>query len=934
MNFRPNDDLSQVSLRRVTCIDDLAELKRWLSENRREILAVDTETGGLDWWKDDLRTIQLGDQDTGWCLDSDSWKGAAIELLGAYDADIVFHNMKFDLHYLETNGVKIDRRLVHDTRTMAHLVAPQWPTGLKPVSTRLVHRGAAAGQAALKKAMQEQRWTWATIPTDFGPYWQYAALDPVLTARIYGKLKPEVDEHFRDVYELEIAATLVLMGMERRGAHVDLAYCADMMQRLEPYLEQMRGWIKLEFGVGNPGSDKQVIAKLHEAGLTWEKKTEKGNVACDKEVLKSLPHPLARAILDYRDAQKLYGTYLKNFYNLTDSDGFLHASINPLGARTGRMSISRPSMQNLPRSQHPRNAIIARPEHTLVLCDYDQVEMRLLAHFAGEERMLEAIRYGDQMTDAGYTGYDVHSMNARGIYGLGQDEEVPKAQRNVTKNCVPLDTEALTPHGWVRHNKLRVGDSVLGYDREAKALRWTDVSDVYHGSDRVLGFAHRQLNELRSTPNHRWLRFDGSFVTTAELRDHPDERITLAAPCDADGFGDLTPDEAALIAWAYTDGSVRLPPSRSASGRVAVNIGQSELKYADVVRSLLGRLDALHREVVPKPDVPNPVHYFYIRTIVAEDIWKRAGLLDGATLVSTVAGLAPAARSAFLEAVMLAEGTTGQPRFSQNAGPVADALILAAFLEGHRPRTRTALSASGKAHTSVYLARPYTTGQRLTWADYGEQDVWCPETGLGTWVARQGDHVFVTGNSGFAKIYGAGIPQFARTAGISEPDAKAFLDLYDHRFPGVKRFQGEVARVAYARARDADDDLAWVRSPVGRRHPCETQKIYKLTNYLIQGTAADVFKQALVDLDRAGLSEYLVLPVHDEAIADVPLEEAEEYARAMQETMTNRTDFAVPLTTDCELVKRWGTKYVSINEDVWEAPDIEEMWVPSEEVTT
>ncbi|HEX5782580.1 MAG TPA: DNA polymerase [Solirubrobacteraceae bacterium] len=611
-------DLSGVRLRLVETIDDLHELKRWMG-GRRTVLGVDTETGGLDWWREPLRTVQLGDADTGWCMDARLWLGAARELIEAYEGPVAFHNAKFDMHFLETNGVDVGRHRVHDTRVMAHLLDPTKSTALKAVSARLVHRAAAAGAAQLKRAMSDAKWTWRTVPVDFGPYWQYAALDPVLTARLYDLFRPQVGASFGEVYELEMACQLVLMGMERRGARVDRDYCAAMMDKLEAYLLEMRSWIKYEFGVENPGSDRQVIARLHADGLRWDKKTEKGNVACDREVLQSLPHPFAAAVIQFRDATKLLKTYLKNFYELADADGLLHASINPLGARTGRMSISRPSMQNLPRSQHPRNAIVAREGNVLVLADYDQIEMRLLAHFAQEQAMIAAIRYGDQMTAAGHKGYDVHSMNARGIYGLGMDEPVPKQKRQVTKN------------------------------------------------------------------------------------------------------------------------------------------------------------------------------------------------------------------------------------------------------------------------------------------------------------------------SGFAKIYGAGLAQFARTAAIPEPEAKAFLELYDQRFPGVTRFQHEVIQVAVGRARasqrEGGDGMAWVTAPCGRRHPCEVRKTYKLVNYLIQGTAADVFKRALVNVDYAGLADYLVLPVHDEAVADVPADEAEEYGRELVKAMENRDDFAVPLTVDLEQYPVWGHKYVRDGEAIWLPPDIEETLV-------
>lgn len=590
------EDLSAVQLKLVETIDDAFALKRWLGE-RREVLAFDTETGGLDWWRDPLRLVQLGDEQTGWAIPV-TWLGFVIEVMAAYEGPIVAHNLKFDLHFLETNGVRLRRDLTHDTRIMAHLVNPARATGLKALARRLIHPNTILGERMLKDGMRENGWTWATVPYDFAPYWQYGALDPVLTARLYRRFAPTVRANYGWIYDIEIACQHVLADMERRGVRLDFGYIEPTLAAFDAYLTEMRAWIKLEFGVANPNSDPQVIDALQDRGMATylTKRTDKGNVSVDAEVLRSVPDPLARAILAFRDADKVANTYLRNYVGLANGD-LIHASINPIGARTGRMSVSRPSLQNIPRSEHPRNAFIARDGRRLVLSDYDQIEMRLLAHFAGEQRMIEAIRYGDWMTSQGYPGYDVHSMNARGIYGVSVDDPVPKKQRQVTKN------------------------------------------------------------------------------------------------------------------------------------------------------------------------------------------------------------------------------------------------------------------------------------------------------------------------SGFAKIYGAGTAQFARTAGITITEAETFLETYDRQYPGVTRFQSEVARVAMQRA--LQEDEPYVVAPSGRRHPTTKNKIYKLVNYLIQGTAADVLKRKLVELRMHGLDEYLVLPVHDEVIADVPKDDADEYAASLKAVMEDHESFAVPLTVDSEIVGCWGEKYRS-----------------------
>jgi DNA polymerase I-like protein with 3'-5' exonuclease and polymerase domains len=97
-------------------------------------------------------------------------------------------------------------------------------------------------------------------------------------------------------------------------------------------------------------------------------------------------------------------------------------------------------------------------------------------------------------------------------------------------------------------------------------------------------------------------------------------------------------------------------------------------------------------------------------------------------------------------------------------------------------------------------------------------------------------------------------------------------------------------------------------------------KAYKLVNYLIQGTASDIFKQQLVELDNHGLLDRFVLPIHDEVLFDVPTAEAEGYGRAVVEVM-DRTDYTVPLTTSADILERWGEKYDADNEvtpEEWE----------------
>ena len=107
-----------------------------------------------------------------------------------------------------------------------------------------------------------------------------------------------------------------------------------------------------------------------------------------------------------------------------------------------------------------------------------------------------------------------------------------------------------------------------------------------------------------------------------------------------------------------------------------------------------------------------------------------------------------------------------------------------------------------------------------------------------------------------------------------------------------------------------NEGVGYVRTRGGRILPCDEDRVYSLTNYLIQGSAAEVFKLNLLKLDQADLTDYLVVPVHDEIVLSVPEEDAQDVMKVVQDCMTTTEGWAVPLTSGVEgPFKRWGEKY-------------------------
>lgn len=421
----------EVYLHRVETLDEAFEMKRWLGERRPGWLAVDTESGGLDWWRDDLRLVQFGDEQHGWALEWSEWAGLIKECIREYEGPQLLWNVKHDLHFMEHNGIDVKRWWMHDGRAMTHLQEPWRQTGLKPTAKRLLGPYAGRGEEELKLAMMTGGYGYDTIPIDL--FWEYSAFDTVITARTGAKIWPGIQQSYRSIYDLELASTFVLTDMERRGIMTDRDW---MVRHLDEWTQQQDAIaIRLrDYWIGNPASDRQVEKSLREiAGWVPIVFTEKGNISMEREVLQGIGHPIADLVVEWRQLKRLR-EYVTQHLELAGPDGRLHCSINPLGARTGRESASRPNLQNLPRDdKRIRNGFVSTPGNVLLFADYDQIEGRIFADFSGDRNMIESIRYGDRMTNAGYDGYDLHSMAARMVFGIPVEQPVPKAFRSQAK---------------------------------------------------------------------------------------------------------------------------------------------------------------------------------------------------------------------------------------------------------------------------------------------------------------------------------------------------------------------------------------------------------------------------------------------------------------------------------------------------------------------
>lgn len=160
----------------------------------------------------------------------------------------------------------------------------------------------------------------------------------------------------------------------------------------------------------------------------------------------------------------------------------------------------------------------------------------------------------------------------------------------------------------------------------------------------------------------------------------------------------------------------------------------------------------------------------------------------------------------------------------------------------------------------------------------------------------------------YGKLYGAGPDTMADTAGVDVEQMRAVVDSFDNTYPGIKLFQKSIEQLGSDRVKA--EGVGYVRTQMGRVLPCDDDRVYSLTNYLIQATAAEVFKMNLIKMDQQDLTDLMVVPVHDEIVMSVPAGDVEEVKMITKECMTTSDGWEVPLTSGVDgPFENWGTSY-------------------------
>jgi DNA polymerase-1 len=393
--------------------------------SRHAVIGVDTETTSLSPFEGVVRLLQFSTPQQSFVLDLfevPALKHPGLrQLLTSTQPLKVFHNAKFDLKML-LHHHDVEVRGVFDTLLASQLIGAgriEGGHGLAAVSDR--HLG-----ELVDKSLQASDWSGPLSDAQY----EYAATDAELMLPLYEKLSAALNElGLEAVAALEFECILPMAAMELAGMAVDAECWRELVINLERAHDVLSDQLRRELAAGVPqltlfgeppninlDSPTQIIDALANMGIKVE-----GTRSWQLQSLST--HPAIEKLLEYRSVQKLLSSYgLGLLDHINPTTGRIHADFRQMGATGGRMSCSDPNLQQVPNTPEYRSCFRAPAGRKLVIADYSQIELRILADWSQDTALVKALLSGE----------DLHCVTASQMFGIAL-EQVSKDQRAAAK---------------------------------------------------------------------------------------------------------------------------------------------------------------------------------------------------------------------------------------------------------------------------------------------------------------------------------------------------------------------------------------------------------------------------------------------------------------------------------------------------------------------
>ncbi len=429
----------------VTVVNDFELLDKLIQrlDETNQIVSLDTETNSLNpidaelvgiglclgEENDDLFYIPLGHQTKKETSNQLSIEDVFSKLRNWIEdpkKEKALQNSKFDRQIFFNHGLDL-KGVTFDTLLADYLLNNQEKHGLSEISFRLF----GFKPPSFKETVGKNK-DFSFVDIDEASI--YCGYDVFLTFKIVKIFKEsfskEKDELIKLFEEIELPLEPVLSQMEMNGITIDIPYLDKLSKELKSTLEDIESKVyELAEESFNLSSPKQLGEILFEKLNLDKKKSRKTKTgwSTDAVVLERLvdEHEIIQHLIKHRTLSKLLSTYIDALPNLiNEKTGRVHTNFNQAATATGRLSSSNPNLQNIPVrtefSRRIRKAFLPEKNWKLLSADYSQIELRILAHLADEEILINAFHKND----------DIHSLTARLIF---EKEEISSDERRVGK---------------------------------------------------------------------------------------------------------------------------------------------------------------------------------------------------------------------------------------------------------------------------------------------------------------------------------------------------------------------------------------------------------------------------------------------------------------------------------------------------------------------
>lgn len=407
-------------------VDDLAT---------RNAIGVDTETTDLDPYLARLRLIQLATSDGVHIVDfnhfadGDPKQGDALaplrKLMTSPRPIKIAHNAKFDAKFIKHN-LGVDILGLFDTLLASQLVSAgdiEERHGLEAIAGRYLNE-------AVDKSERLSNWEFELSESQL----QYAARDAAVLLPLREKLIDRIKSlGLIQCAQLEFECVMPVVDLELAGFYMDKQRWLEQLAIVEEKRGEVANELQEMLGEGvaqaslfgppraniNLDSQQQVTEALTRLGIPLPDSTRNWKL----QPL-AAQYPVVEKLLEYRTMQKALTSYGQNMIEfINPKTGRLHADFRQIGAPTGRFACTNPNIQQVPHAAEYRRCFMGYPAaRRLVIADYSQIELRILAEFSGDEAFINAFK----------SGADLHKVTAAQVFGVSADQ-VTKEQRDFAK---------------------------------------------------------------------------------------------------------------------------------------------------------------------------------------------------------------------------------------------------------------------------------------------------------------------------------------------------------------------------------------------------------------------------------------------------------------------------------------------------------------------